>query len=253
MYRLDRKELKYFVSEAEKARLIEAFRERMTMDEHADQGQTYPIISQYLDSDGRQCYWEKADGLKHRRKLRIRIYGDGSGGVEPTVFLEVKAKSYGRGVKRRIQLPLHVVEDLSRGDTQSYDALERPDCRAERMMIAEVRSLVQESGFSANMAIRYDRLAFQGCPESADLRITFDSDVQCRTRSKPLEAGCMDFDHSLLPAGTSLMEVKFMNGLPLWTVRLFTGLGLRPRSFSKYCTALEQHDPIVAGSSLVAR
>lgn len=37
--------------------------------------QGYPVWSVYYDSSDLRFYWEKIEGLKFRRKLRIRRYG----------------------------------------------------------------------------------------------------------------------------------------------------------------------------------
>ncbi len=75
-------------------------------DENAGTGAQYPVVSLYYDNGERDCYWEKARGLPSRRKLRVRVYGSKDGAVPATAFIEVKHKCDGRGVKRRVKLPL---------------------------------------------------------------------------------------------------------------------------------------------------
>ena len=54
------------------------------------------------DSPERACYWEKVESVQNRRKMRVRVYGSLDGKLPPTVFVEIKHKCDGRGVKRRL-------------------------------------------------------------------------------------------------------------------------------------------------------
>ena len=69
----NRYELKYVADR----RLVEAFREllgALDRDPHGVDG-FYPVWSRYYDTRDLRFYWEKIDGLRFRRKLRIRHYG----------------------------------------------------------------------------------------------------------------------------------------------------------------------------------
>ena len=50
----------------------------------------YPVTSLYYDTQSLRFYWEKIEGLKFRRKLRIRLYGCPSDAVDETpVYVEI--------------------------------------------------------------------------------------------------------------------------------------------------------------------
>ncbi len=70
--RFNRFELKYLISLREAERFKTALRAYLLDDEHGNG--RYALTSLYYDSPDFRCYWEKVDGIKFRRKLRIRRY-----------------------------------------------------------------------------------------------------------------------------------------------------------------------------------
>ncbi len=77
MERFERKELKYRVPNEVMEPLRERLLQHMAYDPFCvDKEQNrYEVRSVYLDSSRLLFYWEKQDGLKIRKKLRIRGYG----------------------------------------------------------------------------------------------------------------------------------------------------------------------------------
>jgi hypothetical protein len=240
-FRVDRSEFKYVIPLAVRDEIIAALKTLVSADEHGDANAHYPIISQYYDSIDRACYWEKQEGLKHRRKLRVRVYGQNNGPIAPTAFIEVKHKSDSRGVKRRLNAPMSVALALADGESRVFESFR--ESRYERMVVDEIRSLIIARGFQPNVAIRYDRLAFQGGVGRDDLRITFDYDLRCRFRHLELTPDCQDFDHYIIDRDLCIMELKTIGSVPIWLCKMLSKFKLRPQSFSKYCNAIEKFDP----------
>lgn len=247
--RVDRREFKFQMSLDQRDAFISRLDERIAVDENAGSNSVYPIISQYYDSDDRDCYWEKQEGLKHRRKLRVRVYGSENAEIPPSVFIEVKAKSFARGVKRRLMMPLENAVALASGNTAGLeDVFGGKFNRLERMVVREMIEMVRRRNFVPSVAIRYDRLAFQGGVGREDLRVTFDYDVRCRFRHVDLKPDCQDFDHYVLDPSLCLMELKTIGSVPVWLRDLLSEFQLRPQGFSKYCTSIERYDPQMAGA-----
>lgn len=85
-------ELKYLVPREQLGALRADIAEQMSPDPH---GGTYGygVWSLYYDTSDYRFYWEKIDGIRFRRKLRISHYGDpGTVTGSSTVFLEVKQR-----------------------------------------------------------------------------------------------------------------------------------------------------------------
>lgn len=238
--RFDRFEIKFLVSKAQREKILDVACSRLAPDEFSGGGTTYPVVSLYYDSPERDCYWEKLQGVKSRRKLRVRCYGGNGGSIPPTFFIEVKHKFEGRGVKRRVGLPRDVALSIGRGEP-----VELPLPDHERRIIEECLGLVRHRRFQGVCVLRYDRQAFEGLEEDSDLRITFDQGVCFRMHNLDLRADDRRFEHFLIHRDQTIMEVKVTRAVPYWLMRLVSQAGCRPVGFSKYCSALHQGDPVL--------
>lgn len=246
--RVDRTEFKFLIPLTMRDEVIAEVEKYTGYDEEAGGSSQYPIISQYYDNAYRDCYWEKQRGQKSRRKLRIRVYGSDEGNMPPTTFIEVKHKHYGRGVKRRLRLPMDDALELAEGGTSKMLVDGGVLSRYERMVVNEIIGLVNEREFKFLCTMRYDRQAFVGGDDAPDLRITFDTGIACRFEKLDLKADDQRFEHYLIPHDHSIMEVKTNTVIPFWLRELIGDKKLVKRSFSKFCTALECHDPVVRES-----
>ena len=246
--RVDRIEFKFLIPLSMRDILIEEIERYTGFDEVAGGTSCYPIISQYYDNEFRDSYWEKQCGQKSRRKLRIRVYGSDKGKVPPTTFIEVKHKHYGRGSKRRLCLPMDDALDLAEGKKTKMLLDGGELSRYERMVVNEILGLVTKKQFKFLCTMRYDRQAFVGGEDAPDLRITFDTGIACRFEKLDLQADDQRFEHYLLPKDQCIMEVKTNSVVPTWLRHLVGKHSLTRQGFSKFCTALEHHDPIVRAS-----
>jgi hypothetical protein len=75
LHRFNRYEIKYLMDESHLPELRDKLKERMQVDSHHLVHGPALITSLYYDTRDLRCYWEKIEGLKFRRKLRIRVYG----------------------------------------------------------------------------------------------------------------------------------------------------------------------------------
>ena len=104
--RFNRFELKYLITLKQATQFKSALSNFLVPDEHGNNNGTYELVSLYYDSPDLRCYWEKLDGLKIRRKLRIRLYDNHEIITEETpVFVEIKQRVDRITQKRRIVLP----------------------------------------------------------------------------------------------------------------------------------------------------
>ncbi len=91
-----RYELKFLVSPTEREGVLASLGTDMTLDPHSA-GPDYRVTSQYYDSEDLTSYWEKLDGVRLRKKFRLRFYGDGPPGAPRIGFMEIKHR---RGARR---------------------------------------------------------------------------------------------------------------------------------------------------------
>lgn len=214
------------------------------MDQVGNDGR-YPIVSQYYDSPQRECYWEKVRRLQSRRKIRVRMYGSDRAAIPPAGFVEIKHKLDGVGGKRRLPVPMDVAARFVAGDQDALRGMMGEVGRSGRMIINEVFDMVERNGHAPSMQIRYDRSAFT--TEDERFRVTFDSDLLCRSGVHPLRPDDPDFKDQILDPSKVMLEVKSIGPVPYWFRGWIAEVGLTRQSFSKYCTALEKHDPVLSG------
>jgi SPX domain protein involved in polyphosphate accumulation len=239
-YRLDRFEMKFVITRAQRDKLMPHLLPHLRADENAGDGAFYPIVSLYYDNQERDCYWEKIRGQKSRRKLRVRVYGSSDGSLPPTCFVEVKHKCDGRGVKRRARMPLEAALRVAAG--KNIDA---PLKAADRALVQEIHTLVHQRGFEPCCCMRYDRQAFADRDPESDLRITFDTGIAYRTENLTPVPDDRNFSQYLIGEGDSVMEVKVTGSIPYWLARMIAEHGCILQSHSKYCNALEAGDPVL--------
>lgn len=156
LHAFNRFELKYLVPVDQAAEIRDELAERMDTDPHSPVG-GYGVWSLYYDSPQLRFYWEKIEGLKFRRKLRIRHYGNLDGVTDDSmVCVEIKQRVNRVTQKRRIMLPYGVARQLC-------DDREMPEhSPKESAFIQEVLALVVESNLRPTAITGYQREALVG-------------------------------------------------------------------------------------------
>lgn len=222
---------------------METLEPQLCADANADETAYYPIVSLYYDNDERDCYWEKVRGSKNRRKFRVRVYGSEGGKIPPTVFIEVKHKQEGRGVKRRVRLPLEQAMRVGEGKMPTIP-LNPVDTRTCEEIIND---LVIRRGFKPCMTMRYDRRAYAAKDPTSDLRVTYDTGIAYRLDNLLPTPNDQNFTRQnfMYPDELSVLEVKITGTIPYWLSVLLATSGCRLQSHSKYCNALERSDPVL--------
>jgi len=230
---IERRELKYYVPIV----LLDALRDRimthMEYDPHClgRKDFAYPVHSLYLDTRRSLFYFEKIEGHKVRKKLRIRIYEPVE--IERTAFLEIKRKINEHVFKERVQIPIDEALQLFNGVT--FHPL---NCRnGQALALDRFVYLTKRLQLEPKVLIVYDREAFFD-PEGTSLRVTFDMNI----RSSPtddLEDLLSELDCRPVSQQYFIMEVKFSGIMPHSIKRIINDFRLRLQSYSKYCEGLD--------------
>jgi SPX domain protein involved in polyphosphate accumulation len=201
-------------------------------DEHGHRNGRYSLSSLYYDSPDLRCYRENADGLKFRRKLRIRRYETGEVFAdESPVFLEIKQRYDRVTQKRRTFLPYHVALQLC-NDHQIPD--HRPEDKA---LIEEAYAFLWQYNLRPASIVRYDRQAFVGTEYDRGLRVTFDTSLSFE--ASQLHLHDVPSGLPMLPANYVVMEIKVNERIPLWLTDMIAAHSLQRVGLSKYCRSVE--------------
>jgi len=231
--RFNRYELKYVIHASRVPLLVEDLRHFMEPDAYGDGDGFYRVTSLYYDSPDLAMYRSKVDGLKFRRKLRIRIYpGDDITRVTHG-FVEIKQR-YNRTVqKRRLRLPLADAEALCAGE---FD-VELLEDGLDRIAASEVLYMVRAMHLRPRCVVSYRRRALVGSRYESGMRLTFDALLAGRVHT--LQVNEDGSNHLFMPADWLVMEVKVNERIPTWASSVLARHQCRLQRVSKYCAALE--------------
>ncbi|NTV83560.1 MAG: polyphosphate polymerase domain-containing protein, partial [Bacteroidales bacterium] len=118
-------EFKYIVPDSRIDQLREAISPYVEVDPYAGmmEKKEYTVRSVYYDTSRFDYDYEKIDGYKIRKKIRIRGYNDKTG--DDTVFMEIKRKLKEPIEKDRERLTFEVMKRLMAGEgAKAFDTVE---------------------------------------------------------------------------------------------------------------------------------
>ncbi|AJE44255.1 polyphosphate polymerase domain-containing protein [Streptomyces nodosus] len=232
LHAFNRFELKYLVPVDQAAEIRDELAERMDQDPYSPVG-GYGVWSLYYDTPQLRFYWEKIEGLKFRRKLRIRHYGDLDGVTdESPVCVEIKQRVNRVTQKRRITLPYGTARQLCDGrETVRHSA-------RESAFIQEVLELVVRLNLRPTVITGYQREALVGRDADTGLRVTFDRRI--RGRDRDFHFGIARPENRFtVPPHLSVMEIKVNDRTPHWITDLAARRNLHLVRISKYVQSVE--------------
>lgn len=227
----NRYEIKYLVAESDVPRIREELAARMQTDSFGAEG-AYGVYSVYYDTRDLRFYWEKIEGLRFRRKLRIRHYGETGCATDGSpVFVEIKQRVNRVTQKRRIRLRLCEARRLCSGDTTIEHSAE------QESFVREIGRLVSALDLQPVATTGYRREAFVGEGADLGLRVTIDHRVVGRDRD--FHPAAPSENRFVIPRGTSVVEVKANERVPYWITDLTARMNLSVVRMSKYCQSVE--------------
>ena len=228
-----RYEFKYILKLEQSAAIEEEVKYFMTYDGfvHPELGNRYIVRSLYFDNDAASHYYDKIDGIRHRRKFRIRTYSR-SNDPEVPLFLEEKGRVIDRSFKSRLRISPAVVELLTKGEFEELTTFPENDHElVQRFLFHTVRR-----GIKPTVLVDYDRRPYTSSYD-LNFRVTFDS------RLNVVQSGELfpSVDHQWYRgiAGYTILEVKFHRRFPRWFHRIIKSHDLRRRSISKFCVGMD--------------
>jgi VTC domain len=230
--RFNRFELKYILPVAQCVRIIDELSHRIPPDRHGGE-RGYPVVSLYYDSPQLECFWAKIEGIRFRRKLRLRIYPGDDITQVTRGSIEIKQRINKTVQKRRLELPLAQAEQLCMGRL-SFDGLDPLDTQVAN----EVTYLSRVLDLRPTAITAYWRRAFEGQEENVGIRVTFDTHVASRVHALTVNAPAVN--RLILPADHCIMEVKADERVPEWATSLLARYDCRLSRISKYCAGVAQ-------------
>jgi SPX domain protein involved in polyphosphate accumulation len=235
LHAFNRYELKYLVPSNQIGDIRAELNERMERDAYSGP-RGYGVWSVYYDTSHLRFYYEKIEGLKFRRKLRIRRYGE-TGDVtdeNSPVSVEIKQRVNRVTQKRRVILPYERALELC-------DRRERIEVTAaDQPFVDEVLDLIIRLDLRPIAMTGYRREPYVGRDADLGLRVTLDHRVRGRDRDFDLRAETEN--RYIIRPDLAVMEVKVNERAPYWVTDMAARYGLQIQRISKYCQSVEVHD-----------
>jgi hypothetical protein len=241
-----RYELKYLINRAQHQAIVQELAGYMGLDTHGDEQGVYPITSLYYDTPTYQAYWDKLEGHRNRRKIRVRVYGNTTVTPETRCFLEIKQRLNTRMRKRRAVLTY--AEAVAFDD---FDERAGSWPEADAAVLREVAYLYRTLQLRPACIVRYDRMAFEGNEHYPDLRVTFDTNLRCRTYDLSLLSTGYAANEFFLSPELAVLEVKANQNVPYWLTQMLSRHRCVIHRISKYCAALEHSRAITSRQRFV--
>jgi hypothetical protein len=232
--RFNRYELKYVIPVAKAAGVMVDLEKRIPPDVHGG-SKGYGLVSLYHDSPTYDFFWAKVEGLKFRRKVRLRVYPGDDITKASKGLVEIKQRTNVTVQKRRLVLPLADAEALCVG---KYDVDNAKLDPMDMSVAQEVTYLAQAMHLRPSAITAYWRKAYEGDNEHAGLRVTFDTMVSGRMHD--LVVNSPTPNKLLLPEDWCIMEVKANETIPDWIISLLARHDCQLQKVSKYCAAVGQ-------------
>lgn len=231
LHSFNRYEIKYFLDELQVPALREQLAAHMESDPFSPHG-GYPVTSLYYDTADLRFYWEKIEGLRFRRKLRMRLYGAPTDCTDETsVQVEIKQRVNRVTQKRRLALPY--------GPARRWlDEREQISCEpGERPFVDEVTMLIGNLDLRPIVTTGYVREAFVGRDADLGLRVTIDHKVHGRDRDFHFASGAQN--RYIIPPKLAIVEIKANERVPYWVTDLAARADMSVIRVSKYCQSMQ--------------
>jgi VTC domain len=229
--RFNRYELKYVIHASKQRAIAADLLHFMSPDENGDKDGYYRVTSLYYDSPDLSFYRSKIEGIKYRRKLRVRVYPGDDPRTIVTAFAEIKQRMNRTVQKRRIVLPLDDALALCGGD---YDPERLQGQDAETA--SEILYMQRVMRLTPKCIVNYRRRAFMGSRYEQGMRVTFDMLLQGRTSALVLNE--LAKDYYFMPPDWFVMEVKVNERIPTWMISLLAKHECSLQRVSKYCSVV---------------
>lgn len=228
-------ELKYFVNPDQVQDIRSHIAHEVECDPFArnKNNNSYLVRSLYFDTQQLDFYYEKLDGLKVRKKVRVRIYNEHYDNTH--AFLEIKRKYVNQIVKERSRLPLDQLEQVCLHGQNPNGHLQNQT--NDGFVLSKFLYNLNQLNLQPSLLVTYEREAFISTMDTST-RVTLDKNV-----SVTIFPEFSDLFTSLgrehVTNGKYILELKFNGFMPKWMRRLVSQFNIKLNPISKYCLGID--------------
>jgi len=234
-----RLEYKYLVPISLADSIREDMRPYVAMDQFAEKqnAKEYTVRSVYYDTPRFDCYSEKIEGLKVRKKFRIRGYDIPD--KNSVVFLEIKRKYNNFIDKDRAPFLWKNMDEFFLYRDLDQHIISVSGNGKEKGDAGKFLYHYYSRALQPTVLVIYDREAFFG-KFNKSLRFTFDKNI----RSTLFPSLDMLYEEEQIKYAMPkyfIFEVKFYSGLPSWIQSIIKRYQLPRMALSKYTICIDSH------------
>lgn len=226
---LYRYEFKYILNKKISNQIEKEARNFMIYDGHVKKelNNKYFVRSLYFENNFASNFYEKVDGMKIRRKYRLRTYSNFFDPKVP-IFFEVKGRISERTYKKRINIKNKYL-NLFLSQSQNFNLL---NLYPNNEMIINFIFDSFRKNLKPLILVDYKRRPYIN-KFGLYFRLTFDTNL---LSSKTNNLFSNDKYSSWLEckAGYTILEVKFDRSIPAWFHRIIQCYNLKRKSISKF-------------------
>ena len=197
----------------------------------------YTVRSIYFDNRKLDYYHEKIDGIKIRKKVRIRGYNTLNG--KNVVFLEIKRKNQNFISKNRSPIYFENLDSLlEKGNIEDHVLFSNLADKYYEDGMRFFYNYINKSLRPTTLVV-YEREAYV-CKFNDNIRITFDKNLRYLAFPKISDL----FDErqlSLAMTNNVILEIKFHAGFPMWLQNVISKYRIIRQPVSKYIICLDAY------------
>jgi hypothetical protein len=214
-----RNELKFIINPHQKNLMANKLRNFCQQDSFSDAAGGYLISSLYFDDYNQSAFFDKANGIRDRKKFRIRVYNYQS----DVIKLERKIKRGYLTDKSHLQISRDEYDQLLRGEVRFLS--QKDDGVANDFYL-----YYRTKHLRSRVVVEYRREAY--VYPYGDVRICFDSLLKAAGFQDDLFSKGQRI--SVIPSDQIILEVKYSGYLPDVIRNLIQLRNLQWQSVSKY-------------------
>lgn len=213
-----RNEKKYYLSHIQAANLLTLTNSLLKRDKHSLPNGGYLISSVYFDTPSLDFYYEKENGIFHRKKYRIRYYNNDYSYIS----LECKEKLGSVTKKTSERISKEEFDRIMSGDISVF-------ANAEEPLKKEFFGLYKEKNIRPKCNVIYNREAF--VHPLSNTRITFDNNI------KVSNTGSSD-EYFVFENNPVVLEIKYDKFFPKYLSDILS-VSQKEISVSKYQSCIK--------------
>lgn len=235
--KFSRYEFKFLLSQKKANQIENEIKNFMILDENAlnKKNKKYFVRSLYFDTPEYSNFYEKVDGIKIRKKFRIRSYSNNKKD-NPNLFLEMKGRKNQKTYKLRTPiLSKHLEYLVDRNKVMSLMNYYSKDNKVVSDFIYETL----KKKIEPKVVVDYNRRPYIN-KFGLLFRLTFDTNLKSCSGDNIFDEK-KNFSFRECVSGQTILELKFERSIQPWFHRIIQNYNLMRLSVSKFALGMEKN------------